>query len=388
MPGSWREGREPCEMPVRRRLGIVIPLLDWIARLARLQQRFLTLLWMLSLMTVAGSVPIDGQLVAMSLRQEVLLDRAPAAQVVEILRKRFPTLEFIPHPVLNGFYAMGPRLDILRMKSLIPDLDVSPVGVVPSTVKEIVLLHCGDLEEVLCLLQTLVPDVTMHLGEKEQSLLLEGTALAVSQAKELLVQLDRPLDQIVLECKVLQKANLPIDWTAEWEGRVRETGEIIPLRLGVLKKTPPDPFQIASSQTRVLASPRVAMQAETIGEIHVGDKIPLGLRHQDVGLLLKLEVTLEEDERKMHLALNGEFTVPLELQAGRYAKVRTLLFRGGVDIEDGQSIVLEGLLTPQEAREAANNIPLLLDLPILGHLFRSPESMTGLYLILTPNLMK
>jgi len=365
-----------------------MPLLDWIANLAKVLQRFLVLLWMLSLMTVAGSVPIDQQLIAMSLRQEVLLERAPAAQVVEILRKRFPALEFIPHPVLNGFYAMGPRLDILRMKSLIPDLDVLPVGVTPPTVKEYVSIRYGDLEEVRSLLQTLVPDVTMHLGEKEQSLLLEGTALAVKQAKELLVQLDKPLDQIVLECKVLRKANLPIDWTADWEGRVRETGETVPLRLGVFKRSPPQPFLIAASQAHALASPRLAMQPGTIGEIHVGDKILLGPRDQDVGLLLKLMVTLEGDERKMHLQLNGEFAVPFELQAGRYPRVRTLLFRGGADIEDGQSIVLEGLLTPQEAREAAKEIPLLLDLPVLGPLFRSPESTAGLYLLLTPNLMK
>lgn len=337
---------------------------------------------------MAGSAPIDRPLVATSLRQEVLLERAPAAQVLEILRKRFPTLEFILHPVLNGFYAVGPRVDILKMKSLIPDLDVLPVGVIPPTVKEIVLIRYGDLVEVRSLLATLVPDVKVLLGEEEQSLLLEGTALAIGQAKDLLEQLDKTLDQVVLECKVLRKPNLPIDWTADWEGRVRETGETVPLRLGVLKRSPPDPFLIATSEACVLASPRVSMQPGTISEVHVGDRVALGPRAQNVGLLLKLNFTLEEDERKLHLELNGEFTVPRELQAGSYPKTRTLLFRGQSDIEDGQSIVLDGLLTPQEAREAANRVPQLLDLPILGHLFGSPESMTGLYLILTPHLMK
>lgn len=375
-------------MLVPRRLEIVMPPLDWIAKLAKVRQRFLVFLWMLSLMTVAGSVPVDRQLVATSLRQEVLLERAPADQVLEILRKRFPTLEFIPHPVLNGFYAMGPRADILRMKSLIPDLDVLPVGVISPTVKEMVLIRYGDLVEARSLLATLVPDVMVHFGEQEQSLLLEGTAFAIEQAKDLLEQFDKALNQIVLECKVLRKPSLPIDWTADWEGRVRETGETVPLRLGVLKRSPPDPFLIATSEARVLPSSMMAMQPGTISEIHFRDKVALGPRDQNVGLLLKLNFTLEQDERKLHLELNGEFTVPFELQAGSYPRIRTLLFRGEADIEDGQTIVLEGLLTPQEAREAASKVPLLLDLPTLGPLFRSPESMTGLYLVLTPQLMK
>ena len=338
-------------------------------------------------MTTVGSVPNEGELVATSLRQEVLLDRAPATQVVEILRKRFPALEFILHPVLNGFYAMGPRADILRMKSLIPDLDVLPVGWNPPIVKEVVLVRYGDLEEVRSLLRALVLDVAMELGDEEHSLILEGTAIAIKQAKELLDQLDRPLDQIVLECKVLPKTNLPVAWTADWEGRVRQTGETVPLRLGVLKRTPPEPFLIATSQARVLASPRVAMQPGTIGEIHVGDKIRLGSRDQNVGLLLELIFTLDDDEHRLHLELNGEFTVPLSLRADGYPEVRTLLFSGRAEIEDGQSLVLEGLLTPQQAREAADKIPSLLKLPVLGSLFRSPEP-TGVSLVITPNLMK
>jgi len=58
------------------------------------------------------------------IRQEVLVENAPAARVITSLQARFKDVEFIPHPTLNGFYAVGSRSDILELKNLVPDLDI------------------------------------------------------------------------------------------------------------------------------------------------------------------------------------------------------------------------------------------------------------------------
>lgn len=60
------------------------------------------------------------------MRQEILLKRAPAAKVIELLRGQYKDVEFIPHPTMNGFYTVGKRADILSIKNDIPQLDRTP----------------------------------------------------------------------------------------------------------------------------------------------------------------------------------------------------------------------------------------------------------------------
>ena len=42
------------------------------------------------------------------------------------LQGEYPNVEFIPHPTMNGFYAVGSREDILKLKEEVPELDREP----------------------------------------------------------------------------------------------------------------------------------------------------------------------------------------------------------------------------------------------------------------------
>lgn len=56
-------------------------------------------------------------------RQEILLEHASAAKVISFLQSQYKDVEFIPHPTMNGFYAVGGRSDILQIKNDVPNLD-------------------------------------------------------------------------------------------------------------------------------------------------------------------------------------------------------------------------------------------------------------------------
>ena len=58
-----------------------------------------------------------------SVRQEILLETASAEAVLAVLRPAYPEVEFIPHPTMNGFYAVGSRLDIIQVKNDVEYLD-------------------------------------------------------------------------------------------------------------------------------------------------------------------------------------------------------------------------------------------------------------------------
>lgn len=50
-------------------------------------------------------------------------------------------------------------------------------------------------------LATLVPAISIETDTQQHTLILEGPVSALEQARERLDQLDKPLDQVVLECK-------------------------------------------------------------------------------------------------------------------------------------------------------------------------------------------
>lgn len=60
------------------------------------------------------------------IRQEFLLDNAPAAKIIGFLQGQYKEVEFIPHPTMNGFYAVGSRKDIADLKNDVPNLDKMP----------------------------------------------------------------------------------------------------------------------------------------------------------------------------------------------------------------------------------------------------------------------
>lgn len=64
---------------------------------------------------------------ATAVRMEYLLDHAPAAKVVDLLKLRYANVEFTPHPTANGFYARGSREDLLRIKREKPLFDRRPL---------------------------------------------------------------------------------------------------------------------------------------------------------------------------------------------------------------------------------------------------------------------
>ena len=251
-------------------------------------------------------------------RREFTLQYSTISPLIQMLGGLYPNCRFRPHPTLNNLYAYGSQTDLEAVAKEISQLDVEP-GEPPDPITEKVVIRYGDKEEVKSLLNTLVPDVKMTI--EGDCLILEGVPLAIEQAKELLDQLDRPLDQIVLECKLVdaslaQQQNLGVAWTLEqWSAQVTP-GSALPLKIGNIVGSPPGlNFLISQSDSHVLASPRVALQSGTEAQIHIGDKFPLvrlsrefgqfQTEYEDLGLSLSALCT-KLPGKKIGCRLKGE----------------------------------------------------------------------------------
>ncbi|EHG1329788.1 general secretion pathway protein GspD [Vibrio vulnificus] len=152
---------------------------------------------------------------------------------------------------------------------------------------------------------------------------------------------------------------------------------------------------------RVLAEPNLSVISGETASFLVGGEIPIAIRDEDgitisykeygvklsmvakvtdsenIRLSLLPEVSSIDEENK---TANGLINVP----ALRTRKAQTT-----VQLKDGQSFVLAGLLTSEE-RESLSKIPVLGDIPILGALFshtKSNQTKTELIIVATVNLV-
>lgn len=152
---------------------------------------------------------------------------------------------------------------------------------------------------------------------------------------------------------------------------------------------------------RVLAEPNLSVISGESASFLVGGEIPIVVRDNDgvsitykeygVKLSMVAKVT---DSENIRLSLrpevssidktNGVNTGLISVPSLRTRKAQTT-----VQLKDGQSFVLAGLLTSEE-QESLSKIPLLGDIPILGALFSKTNTerrKTELIIVATVNLV-
>jgi type IV pilus assembly protein PilQ len=382
---------------------------------------------------VAPRVPANA------IRQEILLENAPAAKVISFLEGQYKNVQFTPHPTMNGFYVLGERRDVLQIKSEIPNLEKVPPKPEPPT-REFVPVKYGDLNEVKSLLATLVPDVQYNVDTRTATLILEGSQSGIDQVKELLNELDRPLDQVMIDVKVVDLSEsgrkaLGVTWgtggaagafqTIFTEGAI---GQRLSPAAGVNGTTfNLDPAQVVQRQfldlavqgfarspflitanlqmlitqgeAKVLAAPRVAVTSGKDGLIHIGDKFPIvyfdpragqfQVQYVDIGIKLDVKPEVKADGYVV-CDLRPEVSTLVELVNNQYPRTAVRTVQTTTRVKDGDTVVLGGLIR-EEDLQTVNKIPLLGDLPIIGTLFRAVsvnKTRNEVVLMLTPHIMR
>ncbi len=155
------------------------------------------------------------------------------------------------------------------------------------------------------------------------------------------------------------------------------------------------------------AEPQVTTLDNQQAQIHVGEITPIrtidaGAGANAGGTFPTAQVTQQETgiilRATPHVTANGN--ILLELEAERSAAelaeadagfiFRTQRARTRVLVEDGETVVIGGL-TQSERTEAQQGIPLLMDLPVIGRLFRVTREQVvqrDLIILVTPHIVR
>lgn len=158
--------------------------------------------------------------------------------------------------------------------------------------------------------------------------------------------------------------------------------------------------------TNLLANPRIRVKSREKAKIRIGDKVPVittttastgvsteSVQYLDVGLALDVDPVVHPDNQvSMKLALEvSSISREVTSKSGLLTyQIGTRRAETVLRLKDGETQVLAGLIKREE-RDAANKIPGLGDLPVLGRLFGSKSEnleKTEIVLLVTPRIVR
>ena len=154
------------------------------------------------------------------------------------------------------------------------------------------------------------------------------------------------------------------------------------------------------SMGQILAEPNLSVISGETASFLAGGEVPLvniidgnqSVSYKEFGVRLEIAAEVLRDN-KINLAMQPEVSA-VEGQSVQNDRnlptFRTRRTRTTVQLGDGESFVLAGLLNNEE-REALSKVPFIGDIPIIGSLFRhvtNERQQTELIIVATVNLVK
>lgn len=126
------------------------------------------------------------------IRMEYLVEEPLSLSAYRLLQSHYPGVEFTEHPLPNGIYARGARIDLLMIKRELNSLEQSREASPDTFIEESLVIHYRDIDELRAELCALVPDVILRADKKKNVILAQGAPAVLVRLRALVGKLDRP----------------------------------------------------------------------------------------------------------------------------------------------------------------------------------------------------
>ena len=289
------------------------------------------------------------------------------------------------------------------------------------------------------LLKTVLGTKTLFVDERSSTLVMRDTPEHVRMAQKLVVSLDVPQAEVIMEVEILEISHsllerLGINYPSSVsfsmtkppnsEGTSTATGGTGGLVLSDIAKQNKNTIAVSSlgvsvdllktvGATNVLSSPRIRARNKEKAKILVGSRLPVvtsgtsatvggafstsNVQYIDVGLTLDVQPTIHNDGNvaiKVALEVSSilrQISVPIGNGATTLAyEIGTRNASTLLELKDGETQVLAGLIQDSDQHNSTH-IPGLGDLPILGRLFGSTgttRDKNEIVLSITPRIIR
>ena len=302
----------------------------------------------------------------------------------------------------------------------------------------------AEAKEMQTMLKTLLKTKDLYVDEKTNSVTMRDTPDAIRLAEKLITAQDTAEPEVMLEVEVMEVTRsklsqlgvrLPQSIDISASGSPAQTSSAInpgtglvevtsvpaaPLTLDTLRNLNGTYFNVSalnagldlrseSGDANILASPRIRVRNREKAKIMIGDRVPVitsaqtpvaggsavsttNVQYLDVGLKLDVEPNIHLDDDVAIKVTLEVSNIVREISTGQTVayQIGTRTANTVLRLKDGETQVLAGLISDED-RKAAQKLPGLGDLPILGRLFSSHKDdnkKTEIVLSITPHLTR
>ncbi len=290
----------------------------------------------------------------------------------------------------------------------------------------------ADAKQMETMIKAILKTKDLSIHAKTNSLIMRDTPEAIRLAEKIIADQDIAEPEVMLEVEVLEVSHTLL---TELGIRYPDQMTLAPLIVDPATGAPktdvtlgdlgqrtrnnllvsPVPTltlnaHLDDSDTDVLASPRIRARNHEKAKIHIGDRVPVltnsvtpvstgtpvvtgSVQYIDVGLKLEVEPDIHPD---------GEVGIKVSMEVSNIVNQVTNPVSGSVAyqigtrtaatvlrLRDGETQVLAGLIDDED-RRAANRIPGLGEMPVLGRLFsthHNDRKKSEIVLSITPRLV-
>jgi type II secretory pathway component GspD/PulD (secretin) len=278
----------------------------------------------------------------------------------------------------------------------------------------IIRLSHSRAQEIMTAVQPLAgSEGTIQVDTRTNSLLVRDYPENIALIDEVVKQLDIPVRQIRIEAKLLevnsdQLRELGLQWDLNVGGAnpLVITGNtnlgasssvdlVTTLTSGTLTLDGTISALETQGVANIVATPSISVLDNATGRIFMGEQIPLRqldvagnvtIQLQQVGTELIVTPHIVKDDRIiLELAPKRE-SFRVDPSAGIIITTQEAVTN--VEVGDGETVVIGGLKS-EEVQEADTGIPILMDIPIIGALFRfrrTQVQVRDMILFITPRI--
>jgi len=273
-------------------------------------------------------------------------------------------------------------------------------------------------------------DVTVTADNRTNTIVVTAPSSAFTAIEALIEQLDQPQPQVFIEVLIVdvtltKDLQFGVEWHITQKNIFGETNEVTTdlvtgteavkqaggqgLWWGYISDTFRATLQALArdQKVRVLATPHILAMANVQAQIQIGQQYPVVTSYYPgtVGTPPQISVDLRSIATTLQVTprVNNAGYITMDIvqtiddlggtvqQAGfTQPIINTRVARTSVVVKDGETVVIGGFMRDR-IEEIETGLPILKDLPILGHLFRRTEkakSRTELMVFLTPRIVR
>lgn len=270
-------------------------------------------------------------------------------------------------------------------------------------------IHYADRATIQKELQSLgFEENNIFVNMEQNTVSVTGTPYQISRAQQRLASIDKPVKQVLLLAQLIEISHgksLNLGMSYNLPSYEHAAGDALTGKFG-------DKLSFGASleaaraleKGHVIARPMVMMRNGVESSIVMGERVPVltsttttastsvSFEYQDVGNNLKVTPVINESTNEIILKLNLEvsniskWTKQGNVQA---PQISTRKANTVVTLQNGQSFVIGGLMTKSEL-DNLSGIPGLMNLPILGELFKrhsKSSSYSEVFIMITPYIV-